>query len=144
MKKQILVAGLALVSLVSFNACKKDKKDDKKSASIVGTWQSKTIYSKEVKNGTTTSEGTENYTDFLATFNSDGTFTSKDLSDSSDNTSGTYTYSGTQLITKSTDGDIDTSNVTVSETELIMTESDSYTSGSDKYDYTYKLTFGRK
>ena len=143
MKKtiQVAVAGIALIFAAQITSCKKDKKEE---ASLVGTWQSKSLWSNIKENGVVIFDTTMNLTNGTLVVNSDKTFISTDAVDASNNSSGTYSTSGSKLYLDNKDGTKDTMDYTVSATELSVSNSGSYSADGAAYEYIQKSTFTRK
>lgn len=142
MKKtlQIAVAGLALMVAAQITSCKKDKKE----SSIVGTWQSKSLFYNLKENGVVVDDTTMYLTNVTLVVNSDKTFTNTDAADASNNTNGTYITEGSKLYLNNNDGTKDTMDYTVSETELNVSNSGTYSIEATTYEYIQKSTFNRK
>lgn len=138
---QLTVAGIALVFAAQFTSCKKDKKDD---PAIVGTWQSTSANQIVKINGTTADNSTVPLTNYVFTFNSDNTFKTVDTDDATNNTTGTYSVSGTTLYTTDSEGDKDTATIQVTSTELTMTDVEKSNYMGAEYETTYSVKFSRK
>lgn len=143
MKKtiQFTVAGIALIFAAQITSCKKDKKDD---ASIVGTWQSKSLWYNLKENGVVVEDTTAYLTNVTLVVNSDKTFTTTDADDTSNNSSGTYSTEGSKLYLNNSDGTKDTMDYTVSASELSVSNSGTYSDNGAAYEYIQKSTFNRK
>jgi hypothetical protein len=138
----LLFASVAIFATVQLTSCKKDKNND--SATLVGTWQSQTYSYKTTVGGVVTEDTTEAFTTSKITFNSDKTYVTVDLEDSTNGDKGTYSTDGGKLYIASNDGSKDTTNYTVTSTQLTVSGSNTYTYGGVTYYSEDKIIFGKK
>jgi hypothetical protein len=119
MKKisMFLVAGIGMVAALQLTSCKKDSGS---SATLVGSWASKTMRWKESTGGKVISDTTMPYTDYELTMKADKTYNIIDVTDTANNDYGTYATSGSKLYLTAKDGQTDTMDYTLSSTQLSL------------------------
>lgn len=113
----LLVAGIGMVAALQLTSCKKDSGS---SATLVGTWASKTMRWKESVSGKVVSDTTMPYTDYELTMRADKTYNLADATDTANNDYGTYATSGSKMYLTTKDGSIDTMDYTLSSTQLSL------------------------
>jgi hypothetical protein len=141
----LFIAATSIFVAAQFMSCKKDKKSDPKT--LVGTWTSVSITSKETTNGVVTGSGTLNIPGLLAiTFNSDNTYKRYTPLDPTVTENGKYQTIGTKMILNYTENGVsnsDTSDYEFSEDSFIMKEITTEIYGSETIISEDKTTYKR-
>lgn len=118
-----------LAASIIFVGCKKEEEEVEEKASIVGKWTPNSVDAQLTAKVTVMGiETTVQDTSFTMLpsdpnwdFNGDMEFTSGGLTIEGGDTTGTYTYSGNQLILTDDNGDSETSTAVVTSTSLTVT-----------------------